>query len=270
MKKCPLLLLLLFSLGAYGGDTIASTTLHNKPFVLSGQKDLPLLCAGIASAGAAFFAERSIAPLTIEKVNGLSRNAVNCFDRNATYHYSKSIGKASDISVYCILAAPLSLFTDSKIRETAKTFLVMYTETVMLAYALPSLGKGIFKRPRPYVYNPAVPLNEKLSPEACVSFFSRHTTFAFASACFMSTVYGSYNKGSDLTPFIWAGSLAAASAVGIFRFAAGAHFPTDILTGVLAGTLVGCGVPYVHKTINDFTRLSLTSSGNGLCLSLKW
>jgi len=270
MKKYPLFLLLTFSLGAYGGDSLGLNALHSIPFVLTGQKDLPILCAGIAFAGAAFAVENSIEPLTEDEVNGLSRNSVNRFDRNATYHYSKSIDNFSDIAAYCILATPLSLLTDRKIRETAKTFLVMYTETVMLAYALPSIGKGFFKRPRPYVYNPAIPLDKKLSRDARVSFFSRHTTFAFASACFMSTVYGSYNRGSKLTPLVWAGGLGAASAVGSFRFAAGAHFPTDILTGALAGTLIGCGVPYLHKSTNASARLSLTSFGNGLCLSLEW
>ena len=270
MKKYPLFLLLALSLGAYGGDTIGLNALHNRPFVLTGQKDLPILCAGIACAAAALAIEHSIKALTQDEVNGLSRDSVNSFDRNATYHYSKAIGTVSDITCYCILAAPLGLLTDRKIRETAKTYSVMYTETVMLAYVLPSIGKGFFKRPRPYVYNPAVPLDEKLSRDARVSFFSRHTTFAFASACFASMVYGSYNPGSKLTPYVWAGSLAAASAVGFFRFAAGEHFPTDILTGALAGTLIGCGVPYLHKTKNDSARLSLAALGSGLCLSLEW
>jgi len=270
MKIHPFLLLLITALASYGSTTIVPKASYDRPFELTGPKDLPILCAGIAAAGAALALEYSIQPLTVEEVNGLSREAVNRFDRNATYHYSKSIDDASDIAAYCILAAPLSLLTDRKIRETVKTFSVMYTETVTLAYVLPSMGKGFFKRPRPYVYNTAAPLDEKLSRDARVSFFSRHTTFAFASACFMSSVYGSYNHGSRLTPLVWAGSLGAASAIGYLRFAAGAHFPTDILTGALAGTLIGCGVPYLHKTIHDSARLSLTPFCNGLCLSLKW
>jgi membrane-associated phospholipid phosphatase len=264
------LLLLTSAVSVHGGGSTAIAPLPERPFVITGQKDIPLFSAGISAAAAAFAIEHSTAPLTLDDVNGLSRNSVNRFDRGATYNFSKATDDFSDIFVYCVLAAPLALLTDRNIRATSKTFSAMYAETVIMAYALPGLGKGLFKRPRPFVYNPRVPSDEKLSREARVSFFSRHTTFAFASACFMSTVHGTCNPGSSLTPYVWAGSLAAASAVGYLRFAAGAHFPTDILTGALVGSIIGCGIPFMHTSKSAASRLSLDTSGNALSLSLEW
>jgi membrane-associated phospholipid phosphatase len=53
------------------------------------------------------------------------------------------------------------------------------------------------------------------------------------------------------------------------RYRAGYHFPTDILTGALAGMLVGCGVPWLHKTKGLARHLSLAPVNNGFCLSLE-
>ena len=242
----------------------------NKTFCNYEKTDIPVFCAGIAFAGAGFALEQSEKPLTRQEIDGLSRNSVNWFDRSATYCYSETIGRISDILTDVAIAAPLGLLTDGKIRETIKTFFVMSAEVEMFSYVLPSIGKVVYKRPRPYNYNPAVPLDVKQSDDSRASFFSRHTTFAFASACFISTMYGAYHPESRLKPYVWAGSLAAASVVGYMRYRAGYHFPTDILTGALAGMLVGCGVPWLHKTKGLARRLSLVPAGKGIALSFAW
>lgn len=269
MKSLLLLILPICSVTAYGIDTIAPPPQSIKPFEITKKTDIPILCAGIALAGAGFALERSGQPLTQQQLNGLSRNSVNRFDRSATYRYSESIGNLSDILTDVAIAAPLGLLTDGKIRETVKTFFVIYAEVEMYSYVLPSFGKGLFKRPRPFDYNPAVPLNVKQSDDSRASFFSRHTTYAFSSACFISTMYGAYHPESKLRPYVWAGSLAAVSAVGYMRYRAGYHFPTDILTGALAGTLIGCGVPLLHKAKNAGPRLSLIPVTDGIRLSLE-
>jgi membrane-associated phospholipid phosphatase len=273
MKSFPLLLLLTSAVTVHGSDTLAilaPETRCIKPFAITKKKDLPILGAGIVFAAAAFALERSIPSLRQEEIDGLARNSVNPFDRHATYHYSKNLDNISDLLVYGVLAAPFSLLTDRNIRRNAIEFPLMYAEVVAFSYALPTLGKAFIKRPRPFVYNPDAPLDEKLLADARSSFFSRHTTFAFASACFISTIYGDYHPGSKLKPYIWGGSLAAAAVVGDLRFEAGAHFLTDVLVGAVTGTIVGCGVPFLHKSKKTGVHFSINPFNNAFCLSLEW
>jgi membrane-associated phospholipid phosphatase len=132
-------------------------------------------------------------------------------------------------------------------RDDWKTVTVMYLETLSFVGGASMLSKGTIERYRPFIYNPDVPLSKKLNSDAKMSFFSNHTATAFASAVFISTVYGDYNPDSDLKPYIWAGSLIAASAVGYLRYEAGAHFPTDIFVGAVLGSAIGYGIPWMHR-----------------------
>jgi len=124
----------------------------------------------------------------------------------------------------------------------------MYAEAILFGASLPALSKGIFSRFRPFVYNPNVAMEEKLSPDAQKSFFSGHTSVAFASMIFFSTVYNKYYPDSGWRPFIWGGSILLAASVGYLRIVAGAHFPSDVITGAIVGGLVGYIIPRIHES----------------------
>ena len=79
---------------------------------------------------------------------------------------------------------------------------------------------------------------------------------AFASAVFLSTVHDAYHPGSASSPYIWAGSLLAAAAVGVMRIESGEHFPTDVIAGAAVGSAIGYLIPRVHRV--DTGRFSLT------------
>ena len=118
------------------------------------------------------------------------------------------------------------------------------------------LTKGSIERFRPYAYNPDAPMVKKLTSDTRKSFFSGHTTTAFASAVFLSTVYSDYNPNSEWKPYIWAGSLFIASVVGYLRYEAGMHFPTDILAGAIVGSAIGYAIPWMHRVGKE--NVSLT------------
>jgi membrane-associated phospholipid phosphatase len=124
----------------------------------------------------------------------------------------------------------------------------MYLETMILGIALPAYGKGGVQRIRPYAYNPIVPIDKKLTAESKRSFFSGHTTMAFASTVFLSTIFSTYYPDSKTKPFIWTGSLLLASTVGYLRINAGSHFLTDVLVGAIVGTTIGYIIPKIHET----------------------
>jgi len=218
------------------------------PYETSWSKDGWIAGLSVASGIGAIVVSQTPSPLTVVEINALSRESVNRFDRSATYRYSENIANASDVLINAVVASPLALLAGEHVRDDWETFFVMYAEVIALAAILPAYGKATVQRPRPYTYNPNVPMESKTTSDAKKSFFSRHTSMAFASAVFLSTAYDDYYPDSRSSPYVWAGSLLAASAVGYMRFASGEHFPTDIITGAVVGSAVGFLIPWLHRT----------------------
>ena len=89
--------------------------------------------------------------------------------------------------------------------------------------------KYSIRRPRPYLGYPddLIPVKTTIG----YSFPSGHTSLTFAVATSLSLCY---SKWYVVVPsFLWAGSVAFS------RLYLGVHYPSDVLTGVLVGTLSG-------------------------------
>jgi PAP2 superfamily len=74
------------------------------------------------------------------------------------------------------------------------------------------------------------------------SFFSMHTTLAFASA---SVIAGEYHS-----PWTQIAAYTGATAVGVTRVLGRQHFPSDVLVGATAGWLIGHYVVKHHRHIH--------------------
>jgi membrane-associated phospholipid phosphatase len=252
------------------------------PYETSWSKDGWVAGLSVAAGICAIVVSQTSSPLTVAEINALSRESVNRFDRSATYRYSEDIADASDVLIYAVVAAPFVLLAGERVQDDWETFSLMYAEVIALAAILPAFGKGTVERPRPYTYNPDVPMDYKTTSDAKKSFFSRHTSMAFASAVFLSTAYDDYYPDSRSSPYVWVGSLLAASAVGYMRYASGEHFPTDIITGAVVGSAVGYLIPLLHRA--DHGNLSLAAPATagspvglvgltgltGLAFELRW
>lgn len=221
------------------------------PYTTSWEKDAWIVSGGGAISITGFFLYRSVSPLTAPDITSLSRESVNSFDRGAISHFSGQADKTSDILYGIATAAPFLLFTNSQIRDDWQTITLMYLETWSFIGGTSMLSKGLIKRYRPFVYNPDVPIEEKLTSDARMSFFSNHTATAFASAVFLSTIYSDYQPDSRWRPYIWAGSLLTAGYVGYLRYEAGMHFPTDIVVGAIVGSAIGYMIPWMHRVHKD-------------------
>ncbi|MCX5752450.1 MAG: phosphatase PAP2 family protein [Candidatus Krumholzibacteria bacterium] len=258
-------------LAAVLAAVLAGRASGESPYRLGWSKDGRIAGASAVAGVGAALAGRTPEPLTVPEINELSRGSINPFDRSATWRYSDRIGEASDVLLGAVVAAPLALMLDARVREDWETCTLMYAETMALAVILPAFGKGTVDRIRPFVYNPDAPMDRKTTSDARKSFFSRHTSVAFASAVFVSTVYGDYHPGSAAGRCLWAGSILAAAAVGAMRYESGKHFPTDIVAGAAAGSAVGYIIPRIHRIGGE--RLSLRpdfrGSRPGLALELR-
>ena len=241
-NRLVLSILLLFSIGHL------TESYTQTGYRLSWSKELFLNGSGLTLAVLGICSEQKLAPLTEDEVLNLLPSNINKFDRPAAFRYSNNASRLSDVLLGFSMLLPTSLLTQKKIRNSWETISVMYLETLILSNFIPMISKGEVKRIRPYVYNKEVPLENKLDKETLKSFYSGHSTKAFASAVFISTVYSRYYPESCYKSLIWTGSLSLASVVGYLRYLGGRHFPTDILTGAAVGAAIGYFVPYIHRT----------------------
>jgi membrane-associated phospholipid phosphatase len=97
-----------------------------------------------------------------------------------------------------------------------------------------------------------VELDSTPTVEDNLSFYSGHTSLAFAVATSAGTVASLRND--RLAPWIWGSGLALATTVGYLRIAADRHWLTDVATGAVVGSAIGVAVPRLlhrHLRIGD-------------------
>lgn len=220
------------------------------PYQLSLKTELKI---GLPAVGA-FVTGRVIDPntpaFTESELNSLKINRIYPrWDRSATRNYSLVAQHRSDVLLKVALATPVALALSSRCRNLRQGGVVlgMGVEALLLTHGLTDVVKNTVRRPRPLAYNPAFPLNTRLHPDSRKSFFSGHTSMSTVACVFTAKVFSDLYPESRWRPVVWASALTLPATVGYFRYQGGKHFPTDILTGLAVGALVGWAVPQLHK-----------------------
>jgi membrane-associated phospholipid phosphatase len=244
----------------------ASQVQESFPYELDQRLDGLLSAGGVALLSGAFAVRRGQEPLTAGDVAQLDPADVNGFDRSATSRWSATAADVSDAVVLTFIAAPLGLAIATTGSRQSWTVAAMYGEAMLVGNALGELLKRATSRTRPFAYNLDVPDEAKFELDARRSFPSGHTTNAFAAAVFLSSVFGKLHPGSSARTWMWAGSLSLATTTGYMRYRAGKHFPTDIISGAIIGSLAGWGVPKLHKV--EGVNLTIAPSGDGTAFGL--
>jgi membrane-associated phospholipid phosphatase len=128
---------------------------------------------------------------------------------------------------------------------------LIIAEATVVAGVINQIAKFGFARERPFVhYLPRAPeairrLTAGPSDDN-LSFFSGHATFAFVIATSSGTVASL--RGYRLAPVIWATGLTMATSVGYLRIAADKHYFSDVMTGLVVGSIVGVGMPLLFHS----------------------
>lgn len=128
----------------------------------------------------------------------LSRNRVPAIDRSALGYRSHRISRTSDWTnagartLAVLAAAGPAVRRDPEWGYDAVCNLSLYAEVVLIERGLTVTEKGLFHRLRPYAYNPDVPAEVRNGRNAALSFWSDHTSSAFAAA-----VFGGRRSGRD-------------------------------------------------------------------------
>ncbi|MBA4312173.1 MAG: phosphoesterase PA-phosphatase [Chlorobiaceae bacterium] len=252
--------------------SLSGSSLAQSPYKITFAKESYLIGGGLALSGIKFLLEDKSDPLRLDQIGELNRTSINRFDRSATFNYSSNANDASDILVGVSIVLPSIFILNGETQRDWQILSTLYFETVIFATIIPQIAKKSFERVRPFVYNSNAPLVDKTTSDARHSFFSGHTTWAFASAVFISTVYDEYFPSSQWTTYIWGGSLLLAGTIGYLRYEAGYHFPTDIITGAAVGTVIGYVIPAIHKSNQNNVEVSTSylKDGGRLTVIYKW
>lgn len=215
-----------------------------KPLEYDLRIDLPLTIAATAAWVGSELAKPSIGP---DACRWCEPNALDEAVRDAVvWRDPVSARHASDVLVFGVLPAAMignQLLSARGEGEWEAGFvdLLIIAEAAAIAQDLNQLVKFTVARERPFVHY--ADASRPHEPDDDVSFYSGHTTFAFAlasSAGMVSTL-----RGYESAPWVWGVGMTLAAGAGWLRMGGDMHWFTDVLVGAAVGTAVGAGLPWL-------------------------
>lgn len=230
------------------GLCISSTLAQeSRIYELEKAKEIPLLTAGAGLTGLGYILERNIQPLSEETINTLDVNNIIGIDRFATRYWSTPLSNVSDYILTGGMVLPFGLAISARARKQAGPVAVMYLESFLITEGVTNVTKALVKRKRPFVYNPEVGLDRKMSRTAQKSYFSGHVSTAAVSSFFFAQVFNDLYPNSPHRKWIWTASATLPAVVGYLRIRSGRHYLTDVLSGYAVGALSGIFIPRMHR-----------------------
>jgi undecaprenyl-diphosphatase len=236
-------------------------------FTVDPLSDGALLAASLGFAGIseAILSTGEIRPQQIDanfdtnRLLGIDRIAITqSIDTSANAFSNAGIYMALG---YAALDSVLSGFRNG--RDAALVDATLYSEAIAFSWGLTNLAKIGFRRPRPIAYiereraiqggqDPATYNNT--STDSSLSFYSGHTAIT-ASVSATATYLAFARSPHTMRPWATlAGAVTLTSFVAVERVRSGAHFPTDVLAGALAGAGIGMLVVHLHRYDSETRR----------------
>jgi membrane-associated phospholipid phosphatase len=197
----------------------------------------------------------------------LNKNDINSFDRSLMFPYKKHMDLISDNSAYALALLPvIAVIPNIKEENTLLTYLVMYSEALLLTYGTTFTLKNAVIRYRPYMYFDGI--HDEKRKDYYKSFPSGAASFSFLGASFLSAAFFREFPESKMKLPVIIGSYSLAVTVASFRIASGAHFLSDVLTSAAISSLYGWLIPSLHLKNNN-EKLTIIPAGNGIIISLR-
>ncbi len=207
--------------------------------------------------------------ITVEDIGLLDAQSIWSFDRGATNNLNLNSRSYSDYLLIGSAVLPFTAYLSKEGRGEGWKITGMAVETLLLTDGVINILKATSKRVRPYIYNPEVPIEEKLTNEARYSFASGHTAIVATTSFFAAKVYADIFPDSQWKPVVWITAASLPALAGYFRYQAGNHFPTDVIAGYAIGATIGYLIPSLHLK-KDKSSLSASIMPNGVYLSLRF
>src|SRR5262249_42671232 len=201
------------------------------PYELHLKTDLPAF--GIAGAAA-------VIPLfyssDVRKTCPCLPSAVNSFDRSATSNNSATLDKVSTGLVVAAVAWPTAaMFFDGGAPKDALTDALITGQAVLINVDLNQTIKFAVHRPRPLLYGSPSQADLE-NPHNYFSFYSQHTSVTLAAGISYARTFALRHPRSRYRWLVYSAAAGGGATVGSLRVLSGRHFPTDVITGAVAGT----------------------------------
>lgn len=222
------------------------TTQAQSPYRFKFPQEAAWTGGALAGIGLSFVIQSKNHTFTPAQIAALDPKDIPAFDRFVTRQYSLKAQRGSDRLLYSGFAVPTLILLDPEIRQESGEMAVLVGETFLLNTALTMLVKQLVHRPRPFTYNPNVPMAAKLERDARLSFFSGHTSTTAALTFVTARIWADFHPDSRWKPAIWAGAALLPVTVGLLRVKGGKHFLSDVVVGLGVGALSGLAVPFLH------------------------
>ncbi len=244
---------------------ISIPTTAQSPYHLNWKKEIPYVSTAVGLNLSGAYLASQLELLTPLEIASLNAQNVNSFDRLATKNYSTGFARASNGLEIATQLAPVLFLTGEKTRKHFGQIMILYLEASFINTGVTIISKMAFRRTRPFVYNPAVSLEDKLTRTARTSLISGHTSTAAVGSFFAAKVFSDFCPDSKWKPVVWGAAAVIPGVMGYFRVAAGKHYPTDVIAGYLVGGTIGFLVPHLHrKNKNKDAKLSFDLGFNSM------
>jgi len=189
-----------------------------------------------------------------------------------TYPTNPYKGNLASASNYLLAAGitALPFLVDSWDWNEAATLGVMYVEALSITWGVKESLKAVFTKNRPYTSYPDTPSNLMVSEDRYFSFPSGHTSIAFTTAGFATSIFAVSDASALMKYLFGCANFALASGVATLRVASGEHYLVDVLAGALLGTASGILIPYLHYNGKNNETTSLFISPNTVALNYSY
>jgi membrane-associated phospholipid phosphatase len=231
-------------------------------------KDGLVLATSVGAWGISNFLKSSADKIQASDIDMLNASNIWGFDIGAIDNYNLSAGKSSDYLLFGTFFMPLTHYFGHRCREQKFAIAGMMIESFFVADGIVNVLKATTKRFRPFIYNPDIPIEEKLNNQSRYSFVSGHTSNTAMIGFFSAKVFSDLYPDSKWKPFIWGAAITVPALTGYMRYKAGKHFPTDIIGGYLIGASVGYLVPHFHKISGENMHVNILPTQGGMMLAL--
>lgn len=232
------------------------------PYLVKYKIDIPITLIALAGNSLGLLRIQKNTRITdVNEINKLNAENIPKFDRGSLTLDASYLDQANTISNWGLnvsIALPALLLLNKEIRADWLPIMLLYMESELVFANVYAWGAAQFvTRYRPFLYLPDVAVEKKLGDFRKNSFFSGHTSSTATASFFMASVYATYHKTANKLLLYSLASLPPAF-VGFFRYKAGKHFPSDVLTGFAVGAVGGMLIPYLHRLGKGERKNSLT------------